>query len=105
MTNNNIFVYVLRIFSDLINEDDSLVMVTETENLAISIATTKIIENKAFIREYARYCEKRAEDFPILPPLSYNDWLESAIARDELNGVTITPKTLVTYENVMDTAF
>lgn len=101
MNTTDIFVYVLRIFGDLINED-TLVMVTETENLAINIATTKLIENKAFIREYTRYCGKRAEEFPTLSPLSYDDWLADAIKKDKLDGVTITEKTLITYDNVGD---
>jgi hypothetical protein len=105
MNKANNYVYVLRIFCDLINEENTLIMVTETENLAINVATTKLIENKAFIRTYAKYCGKRAEEFPTLPPLSYNDWLESAIANNELDGVTITPSPLVTYDNVMDIAF
>jgi hypothetical protein len=98
----NLFVYVLRIFCDLINEEDTLIMVTETKNLAIEIALVKLIENKAFIYEYTRYCGKRAEEFPTLPPLSYNDWLADAIAKDELNGGTITPRPLITYDNVGD---
>lgn len=105
MTKTDAFVYVLRIFCDLINEEDTLVIITETENLAINIATTKLIENRAFIREYAKYCGKRAEEFPTLSPLSYNDWLADAIIKDELNGVTITPKTLITYDNVSDLVF
>ena len=103
-TNNNL-VYVLCIFCELINEEDTLLIVTETEDLAIEIAVTKLIENKAFIHEYTRYCGKRAEDFPTLPPLSYNDWLADAIAKDNLNGVTITSKPLVTYDNAMDIVF
>lgn len=102
MNKANNYVYVLRIFCDLINEEDTLIMVTETENLAIEIALTKLIENKAFIREYIRYCGKHAEESPTLPPLSYNDWLADAFAKDELYGVTITPRPLVTYTNVSD---
>lgn len=98
----NLFVYVLRIFCDLLNDEDTLIMVAETKDLAIEIALVKLIENKAFIREYIRYCGKHAEEFPTLPPLSYNDWLADAIAKDELNGVTITPRPLVTYANVSD---
>jgi hypothetical protein len=75
-------------------------MVTETENLAINIAVTKLIANKAFIRAYTKYCGKRAEEISTLRPLSYNDWLIDAVTRNELDGVTITEKILITYDNV-----
>ena len=101
----NLFVYIIRIFGEFINEEDTLTMVTETKDLAIEIALVKLIENKAFIRDYAKFCGKRAEEFPTLPPLSYNDWLADAIAKDELNGVTITPRPLITYDNVGEMTF
>lgn len=106
MTNNHFFMYVLRIVGSLLDDisDDAedYVIVAETKNLAINIALTKLVCAKAYINLYKRYCGQRAIDFPTLAPLSYNDWLADAIAKDELNGVTITEKLLITYDNVGD---
>ena len=97
---NNMYVYVLVIAGSILNDDeDDFVVVTETKNLAINIAVQKLGKS-TFTRQYGKWCAKRAEEFPSLPPLSYFDWLESSIANDDIAGITITPKFFVTYDNV-----
>ena len=109
MTNNNIFVYVLRIVGSLLDgldeDSEDYVIVTENKNLAINIALTKLVCAKAHLGSYQRYCRNRAIDFPTLSPMSYNNWLADAIIKDDLNGVTIEPKALVTDDNVKELVF
>jgi len=101
MTDTTMFVYVLSILGSVIDEEDDITIVTETENLAINIAVQKLgCVKSTLTRQYGKWCAKRAEEFPSLPPLSYFSWLESSIVNGDIAGVDITPKALVTYNNV-----
>ena len=106
MTNNTMLVYVLSILGNVIDEDEDIIIVTETENLAINIAAQKLACVKStFLRQYGKWCAKRAEEFPSLSPLSYFSWLENAIVAGDIAGVKITARPVVTYDNVNSLEF
>lgn len=105
MTEKYIFIYVLTIIGSILNEDHTFIVPVESKNLALEIAATKLIGVRAYMGDYRQYCVTWADEFPTLPPMSYDSWLKEAINNEELKEVTITPKALVTLDNVMDLFF
>lgn len=100
------FVSVLTITGETIHEDNDLVIVTETRALALNIAIDKLLRSETDIaRKYGKYCTKYAKSFPTLRVISFREWLEKSIDCEELEGVTITPKAVVTAEDLDKIAF
>ena len=96
------YVYILTILGALLNEEEDFIVAVEAENLAINIATQRVMRanNVGLIKQYSKYCGKLATECPTVPPRSYNDWLTFSISDNMLVGVSIVEKVLITYDNV-----
>ena len=98
-------IYILIIRGDILNEDEDIIITADSKSLIRDIATTKLANCPTFLREYTRYCRQFAQENPLLQPHSYRTWLMNMIEADELCGVQIMSRVIVTAENFASIKF